>query len=160
MVRLQEKDGVRTMSCCKGKPAVAGEISADGMYTLAEIQTRLGLGTHALREARRHGLPVRRIGRRSYVLGKDFLAFAAGRKTDQSDGDGAAVDDQALFKQATMVNNDHSVNFYGPVRGGSVAGLNIADSSASHNSADDNWLVVASRTIFTWIRHFIAWLSS
>ncbi len=78
MVRLQEKNGVRTMSCCKGKPDVAGEIHADGMYTLAEIRARLGLGTYALREARRHGLLVRKIGRRSYVLGKDILAFAAG----------------------------------------------------------------------------------
>ncbi|MCE5268287.1 MAG: helix-turn-helix domain-containing protein [Planctomycetaceae bacterium] len=57
---------------------IAGEIHADGMYTLAEIRARLGLGTYALREARRHGLPVRKIGRRSYVLGKDILAFAAG----------------------------------------------------------------------------------
>lgn len=57
--------------------AAAGEISADGMYTLAEIRARLGLGTYALRKARRHGLPVRKIGRRSYILGKDILAFAA-----------------------------------------------------------------------------------
>lgn len=60
--------------------AAAGEISADGMYTLAEIRARLGLGGYALREARRHGLPVRKIGRRSYVLGKDILAFAAGER--------------------------------------------------------------------------------
>ena len=66
------------MSCCKGKPDVTGEIRADGMYTLAEIRARLGLGPYALREARRRGLPVRKIGRRSYVLGKDILAFAAG----------------------------------------------------------------------------------
>jgi hypothetical protein len=37
------------------KPEAAGEISADGMYTLAEIRARLGLGTYALREARRRG---------------------------------------------------------------------------------------------------------
>ncbi|MFZ1933322.1 MAG: hypothetical protein WCB27_01345 [Thermoguttaceae bacterium] len=66
------------MSCCKEKPDVAGEIHADGMYTLAEIRARLGLGTYALRQARRRGLSVRKIGRRSYVLGKDILAFAAG----------------------------------------------------------------------------------
>jgi len=66
------------MSCCKGRPDVSGEIHADGMYTLAEIRARLGLGTYALREARRHGLPVRKIGRRSYVLGKDILNYAAG----------------------------------------------------------------------------------
>lgn len=66
------------MSGCKGKPDVAGEISADSMYTLSEIRARLGLGTYALREARRRGLPVRKIGRRSYVLGKDILNFAVG----------------------------------------------------------------------------------
>ncbi len=137
---------------------VAGEISADGMYTLAEIRARLGLGTYALREARRHGLPVRKIGRRSYVLGKDVLAFAAGRKTDQSDADSAVVGDQALFEPTTMVNNDHSVNFYGPVRGGNVAGLSIAGSPATHNSGDDHWLVVTFRRIFTWIRRLIVYL--
>ena len=67
------------MSESKKQPnTAAGEISADGMYTLAEIRARLGLGTYALREARRRGLPVRKIGRRSYVLGKDILDFAAG----------------------------------------------------------------------------------
>ena len=66
------------MSGSQKQPDVAGEISSDGMYTLAEIRARLGLGTYALREARRHGLPVRKIGRRSYVLGKDILDFAAG----------------------------------------------------------------------------------
>lgn len=66
------------MSYQKRKPDCAGEISANGMYTLAEIRARLGLGSYALREARRRGLPVRKIGRRSYVLGKDILAFAAG----------------------------------------------------------------------------------
>ncbi len=58
--------------------AAAGEISADGMYTLSEIRVRLGLGTYALREARRRGLPVRKIGRRCYVLGKDLLDYAVG----------------------------------------------------------------------------------
>ena len=67
------------MSCCQRKARRrSGEIPADSMYTLSEIRARLGLGTYALREARRHGLPVRKIGRRSYVLGKDILAFAAG----------------------------------------------------------------------------------
>lgn len=71
------------MSCRKGRPDVAGEIHADGMYTLAEIRARLGLGTYALREARRNGLPVRKIGRRCYVLGKDILAYAVrDRQTD------------------------------------------------------------------------------
>jgi len=59
-----------------------GEISADGMYTLAEIRRRLGLGIYAMREARRQGLPVRKIGRRSYVLGRDVLDYAAGARRE------------------------------------------------------------------------------
>lgn len=55
--------------------AASGVISADSLYTLAEIQERLRLGQHALRMARRAGLKVRRIGRRGYVLGKDVMAF-------------------------------------------------------------------------------------
>lgn len=55
--------------------SVAGIISADSLYTLAEIQERLKLGPHALRMARRAGLKVRRIGRRGYVLGKDIISF-------------------------------------------------------------------------------------
>ncbi len=59
-------------------PKPPGEITADGMYTIAEIRNRLGLGTYALRKARQNGLPIRKIGRRNYILGKDILEFAAG----------------------------------------------------------------------------------
>ncbi|MFA7462984.1 MAG: hypothetical protein WCY59_07570 [Anaerovoracaceae bacterium] len=74
------------MKAAQKKPALApGEIRGDGMYTLQEIRERLGLGTYALREARRRGLPVRRIGRRAYVLGKDLLAFAADERQGVAD---------------------------------------------------------------------------
>ena len=61
-----------------------GHISADSLYTLDEIKRRLGLGAHAMRQARRKGLAVRRIGRRGYVLGKDLLAYveSAGNRSD------------------------------------------------------------------------------
>lgn len=52
-----------------------GRISADELYTLEEIKARLGLGLAALRTARRRGLPVRKIGRRGYVLGRDLIAY-------------------------------------------------------------------------------------
>lgn len=52
-----------------------GHVSADSLYTLAEIQKRLKLGDHALRQARRRGLKVRRIGRRAYLLGRDIIEF-------------------------------------------------------------------------------------
>lgn len=52
-----------------------GEINADSLYTLDELNDRLGLGKSALRSARREGLAVKRIGRRGYVLGKDVIAW-------------------------------------------------------------------------------------
>jgi len=50
-------------------------IVADAVYRLDEIQNRLKLGQHALRQARRAGLRIRRIGRRGYVLGRDVMEF-------------------------------------------------------------------------------------
>ena len=47
-----------------------GVIEAGAVYTLDEFQRRLRLGQHAMREARRAGLRVRRIGRRAYVMGQ------------------------------------------------------------------------------------------
>ncbi len=67
-------------------PAVAeaeGRITADAMYTLGEISQRMKLGTHALRMARRAGLPVRYIGRRGFVLGKDLIAYVEASGRDQ-----------------------------------------------------------------------------
>ena len=61
-----------------------GRITADSMYTLDEIRERMKLGTHALRVARRDGLPVRYIGRRGYVLGADLIEYVRGNaKTDK-----------------------------------------------------------------------------
>jgi len=57
------------------RPEAPGHVTADSLYTLAKIQDRLKLGQHALRQARRAGLRIRRIGRRGYVLGRDILAF-------------------------------------------------------------------------------------
>jgi len=53
----------------------AGEVRADGIYTLVEIEKRLGLGRAALRTARRRGLKVRRAGRRDLILGRDLLNY-------------------------------------------------------------------------------------
>ncbi len=52
-----------------------GVISADSLYTLAEIQQRLKLGQAAMRQARLAGLRVVKIGRRRYVLGRDLISF-------------------------------------------------------------------------------------
>lgn len=52
-----------------------GVIRADAAYSLEQVKARLGLGTAALRTARRKGLAVRRIGRKSFVLGRDLLQY-------------------------------------------------------------------------------------
>jgi hypothetical protein len=57
------------------RPKAPGLVSADCLYTLAEVQERLKLGQAAMRQARRAGLRVRKIGRRRYVLGRDLLAY-------------------------------------------------------------------------------------
>lgn len=53
----------------------SGAISSYEIYTLDEIDRRLGLGKTALRTARRRGLQVRRIGRKAFVLGRDLIDY-------------------------------------------------------------------------------------
>ena len=52
-----------------------GVIRGDCAYDLQQVKTRLGLGTAAIRTARRKGLTVRRIGRKSFVMGADILTY-------------------------------------------------------------------------------------
>ena len=55
--------------------APRGTIRTDECYTLPEVKRRLGLGTTAMRTARRNGLIVRYIGRKGFVTGKDLLEY-------------------------------------------------------------------------------------
>lgn len=52
-----------------------GVIREDCAYSLEQVKARLGLGTAAIRTARRKGLIVRRVGRKSFVLGADLLEY-------------------------------------------------------------------------------------
>ncbi len=52
-----------------------GFVSADSVYTLDEIKSRLRLGEAALRVARRQGLKVRYFSHHGYVLGRDMIDF-------------------------------------------------------------------------------------
>jgi hypothetical protein len=52
-----------------------GEIRPDTLYPLSVFQARVGWGERAMRQARRNGLIVRRLGVRSYVMGSDFLMY-------------------------------------------------------------------------------------
>ena len=56
-------------------PESVGVISVNEAYTLDQVKSRLGIGTSALRTARHKGLQVRRIGRKSFVMGRDILAY-------------------------------------------------------------------------------------
>jgi len=55
-----------------------GMIRADEAYTLAELERRLDLGKAAMRQARRNGLAVRRVGRKRLILGADLLKYIEG----------------------------------------------------------------------------------
>lgn len=52
-----------------------GEIRGDCAYDLQQVKNRLGLGTAAIRTARRKGLIVRKVGRKSFILGADILEY-------------------------------------------------------------------------------------
>lgn len=51
-----------------------GEIRSDASYPLPDFMQRTGLGAKSVRRARREGLVVHRQGRRSFILGRDWLA--------------------------------------------------------------------------------------
>ena len=67
------------------KPYVPGAIVRGELYTLQELKQRLKLGTHALRQARRQGLLVRKMGRRCYVLGEDVISFVTSDSRKEAD---------------------------------------------------------------------------
>jgi hypothetical protein len=50
-------------------------IAANEIYPLAVFKRRTGLESASLREMRRNGFVMRRIGRRSFVRGSDFLSW-------------------------------------------------------------------------------------
>ncbi len=47
-------------------------IETSKVYPLPEFKRITGMGTAALREARRRGLIVRRVGLRSFIRGEEF----------------------------------------------------------------------------------------
>jgi hypothetical protein len=51
-------------------------IIADAVYPLEVFKVRTGLETASIRNMRRQGFVVRRIGRRSFVSGREFIAWA------------------------------------------------------------------------------------
>ncbi len=68
-----------------------GTIRDDTTYPLEVFQRTAGLGKHAFAQLRRNGLPVRRVGNRAFILGRDFSAFLSRqieeRTSDESSDD-------------------------------------------------------------------------
>ncbi len=54
---------------------LSGFIRADELYTLPELQRRLGIRQAAWRVLRRKGLPFYQVGKRVMVFGQDFFEF-------------------------------------------------------------------------------------
>lgn len=52
-------------------------IQADAVYPLLVFIRLTGLEKASLRKMREKGFVVRRIGKRSYVIGRDFLCYCA-----------------------------------------------------------------------------------
>ena len=74
----------RNKSAGNGK-TTPGVIRDGETYTLAELESRSGLGRFALRQLRIKGLIVRRISGRAFVRGEDFNRFLVEVTTDRSE---------------------------------------------------------------------------
>ncbi len=61
------------------RPHTPGEVQSTVLYRADELKARMGWSDAALRSARRHGLPVRRLGKRAYILGEDVISFLKNR---------------------------------------------------------------------------------
>lgn len=59
-----------------GRPPTPGVIADGETYRLDEFRRRSGMGEWAMRQARRQGLRVLKVGNLAFVRGSDFWAFA------------------------------------------------------------------------------------
>lgn len=59
-----------------------GVIERGSLYTLSEVQSRTGWSKHALRAARRAGLPVKYVGGRAFLTGDSILEFVVNHGKD------------------------------------------------------------------------------
>ena len=52
-----------------------GVLRADELYTIPELQRRLGIRAAGWRALRRNGLPCYQVGKRVLIFGQDFFEF-------------------------------------------------------------------------------------
>ena len=64
-----------------------GLIRPHEAYSLDALERRFGFTASAVRSMRRRGLPIRRAGKRSFVMSNDLLAYLS-ENADRIDGDG------------------------------------------------------------------------
>jgi len=57
----------------------SGVISRLELYTIRQLKQRLGISDSSIRELRKMGLPVIRIGRTAYISGRQVILFLEGR---------------------------------------------------------------------------------
>jgi hypothetical protein len=53
----------------------AGVIRRDAVYRVDELKERMGWRDAAFRAARRRGLKVHHVGKRTYITGEDLFAY-------------------------------------------------------------------------------------
>lgn len=59
-----------------------GPIEPHVLYPLEELKARSGMGSTAMRTARRSGLKVQYAGGRGYVMGRDFILWLEANPKD------------------------------------------------------------------------------
>jgi len=64
----------------------AGVVSIHEIYTLGELNSRLGLGDWAVRQAKREGLKTARIGRCVFVTGREVLRYLQKQNSETKTG--------------------------------------------------------------------------
>lgn len=52
-----------------------GALTADAIYTLDEVKARMRMSDSGLRQMRRNGLKVHRVGKRGLIVGREFIEF-------------------------------------------------------------------------------------
>ena len=67
---------------------LTGTINAFELYTLREVQKRLGLTESALRSLRNAGLPIIRFGKRGFASGRQVIEFLEGIDSDSQSQSG------------------------------------------------------------------------
>lgn len=65
--------------------ATLAPIESDVCYPLPVFMDITGQGRVALKTARENGLPVRKIGNRKFILGRDWLEYVESHGTTDED---------------------------------------------------------------------------